>query len=83
MSFNSLLITRAKIIHYGSKSFINEASYLESLMESELLFFRICKSKVEFFIVKLLHIMGAFFRFVMKFDKNQLNKIKKISFLTF
>ncbi len=76
--YRSIILPKAKIIHFGSKSFSDKNKYLHSLRDGELTFFKISKSKSEFIIVKTLHLLGAVLRLIFLLDISQLPRMKKI-----
>lgn len=76
--YRSIILPKAKIIHYGSKSFPDKNTYLQSLRDGELIFFKVTQSKSKFIIVKIFHLLGALMRFIFLFDASQLSRIKKI-----
>ena len=74
----SMILPEAKILHYSGKSFTDLQSYLNHLWLGQLLFFRLTHSRISFLLAKVIHLSGAFLRFVFKFDKNYMKYAKKI-----
>lgn len=66
------------IKHYSGKSFESRQDYLNHLWLSQVLFFKLTRSRFYYGTIKALHLIGALLRYTLKFDKNYLDQIKKV-----
>lgn len=76
--YRSIIHPEATIIHYSGKSFTDLKSYLSHLWYGQLMFFKLTQSRSKFYIAKVFHLLGAFFRVVIKLDKFYWFHLKKI-----
>jgi GT2 family glycosyltransferase len=74
----SIILPNVKILHYSGKSFLDLKDYLSHLWLGQLLFFRVTKNSIKFYIVKILHIIGTLLRLFIKLDPYYLYHLRKI-----
>lgn len=76
--FISVVLPEVIIKHYSGKSFESRQDYLNHLWLSQVLFFKLTRSRFYYGTIKALHLIGALLRYTLKFDKNYLDQIKKV-----
>lgn len=78
-NFKIAVIPEAKIIHFEGKSLtgINIEKY-KLMLKSEFLFFKKCYGKFSAFMLKLTLLLGCFVKLILKFDAEQVDKLKLI-----
>ena len=76
--YKSLILPEAKILHYSGKSFKDLKTYLSYLWIGQLLFFKLTRNQLMFFLAKIFHIIGTILRFLVKTDRFYLQHLKKI-----
>jgi GT2 family glycosyltransferase len=76
--FKSVILPKAKILHYSGRSFTDLKSYLSYLWYGQLLFFKLTQRHSIFIIAKSIHLLGTVLRLIFKFDKFYWNHFKNI-----
>lgn len=76
--YKSMILPKAKILHYSGKSFPDKKNYLSHLWLGQLLFFKLTKNQFIFLISKFLHLFGSAIRWIVRLDNFYLLHLKKI-----
>lgn len=83
LGFQSYILPDAKICHHSAKSFCSKKSYLFHLWYGQLIYFKLTHNKYIFIIIKIIHMVGAAMRLVIKMDLDYYKhfiKIKKLKY---
>lgn len=65
-NFSCMILPEVKIIHYANKSFNSKINYMIHFWNGQILYFKLTKAPVIFFIAKSLHLLGVFLRVYIK-----------------